>query len=61
MSVRVYIVVLKLLLIFLFSEHMAHLKATSGRKNKSEKVLLDEHNKTFINWLQDRVSILNPI
>nr|BAV56711.1 transposase [Ipomoea nil] len=36
-------------------EHKAHLKATLRGKVRTEKGLLDEHNRTFINWLRDRV------
>nr|GMD16078.1 transposase [Ipomoea batatas] len=40
-------------------EHKAHLKATLRGKVRTEKGLLDEHNRTFINWLRDRVSSIN--
>ena len=52
-----YVHLVNLGFIYIFvSEHMQHLDATFSRKAKSKKWLQDEHNRTFIAWLDDRVS-----
>ncbi|KAH6800459.1 hypothetical protein C2S52_000923 [Perilla frutescens var. hirtella] len=37
-------------------EHKRHLKKIFSDKHKSEKWLKDEHNRTFISWLRERVA-----
>lgn len=50
------ILVVNLVQYYFIREHKAYLKSTLRGKVRTEKGLLDEHNRTFINWLSDRVS-----
>ena len=36
---------------------MEELKAVNPNKTKRQKWLRDEHNRTFINWLQIRATV----
>jgi hypothetical protein len=39
------------------SEHLEKLKLEHPQKSKREKWLRDKHNRTFGNWLQQRVIV----
>ena len=36
-------------------EHLEHLRHINPYKVKREKWVIDEHNKTFINWFRNRI------
>ena len=48
-----YVVIIEKVLTYM--QHMEELKATNPNKTKRQKWLQDEHNRTFINWLREKV------